>query len=159
MNMQGSVPQSRPIVFEIIRGDHAEIRELLAEATRTTGADERKIVREALCSKIEAHLKTEERVLFPPLRKFDALDSFMDQMAMHHRLIRDAMAASVDAHLRDEAFAQALEHLRIQFSQHFDEEERRLFGYMTQHLRGELDSLAIEMEHARNRERGAFGVG
>jgi hypothetical protein len=42
---------------------------------------------------------------------------------------------------------------------HVQEEETRAFAYAVQHLAGELESLAVEMEHRRECERGAYGVG
>lgn len=159
MSKNVSSPERQTVVFDVIRNDHAEIREALATAAQATGDEARKIARDALCSKIEHHLQADEHVLYPRLGRVDALDSFMERMAVQHQLIRDAMQSSVDAHLRQEPFAHVLDHLRIQLSEHFDEEERRLFAYAARYLESELDSVAIDMERAHERERAAFGVG
>lgn len=80
-------------------------------------------------------------------------------MLGQHEAIRDALASlnamsadSLDVPLAAKEVARALK-------RHVTDEENALFEHAAEHLAGELESLAVEIEAARREEQGAYGVG
>ena len=76
------------------------------------------------------------------------------------RRIRDLLADSeAVAFLTDASGKQRIRGVPKVLDAHVQEEETRAFAYAAEHLAGELEGLAVEMEHRHECERGAYGVG
>jgi aromatic ring hydroxylase len=87
------------------------------------------------------------------------LASFVDHLRDQHSVIRQYLQELRETPAQHDAFPQVVHRLDEAFDLHVDEEESRAFAYATEHLAGELDALAVEMEHQQDSLRGAYGVG
>jgi hemerythrin-like domain-containing protein len=150
-------PAGRSIAFELVHREHEEADRLLGELRSGTGDLER--ARRVLAEALEHHMRMEEAVFYPALNRIAMLGSFVERMRTQHQVIREAARALQDAQTGTPAFADAVQRLGAAFDRHVEEEESRGFAYAEQHLAGELEALAVEMEDRREGERGAYGVG
>ena len=147
----------RSIAFQLLHAEHDEIDRLLGELV--AGAGDRDQVRRMLGQALDRHMAVEEAVFYPALARLEMLGSFVQRMRQQHGLIREAMDTVSRMEFGEEEFAFAAQRLDELVDSHVEEEESRAFGYAAEHLAGELEALAVEMEHQRECERGAYGVG
>jgi hemerythrin-like domain-containing protein len=108
---------------------------------------------------LRRHMNVEEAVFYPALARIEMLASFVEHMREQHQVIRDALEALDQVAPGDPHFEAAARRLNEALDAHVQEEESRGFAYAAEHLAGELDALAVEMEDRRECERGAYGVG
>ncbi len=147
----------RSVAFELLHREHEEAERVLGELMAREGDVDR--ARRVLAQTLRQHLSAEEKVFYAALEQLDMLRSFVGRMRQQHGLIRDALRTLCDLALDDPGFAAAVERLRDLVRDHVQEEETRAFAYAAEHLAGELEALAVELEHQRECERGAYGVG
>lgn len=147
----------RSVAFQLLHREHEEIETLLGELVAQKGDVER--VRRLLTEALEHHMTVEEAVFYPALGKLRMLASFVERMRVQHEQIREALRAVGQKPPGEPAFSLAAGRLNELVDQHVVEEETRAFAYAAEHLAGELEGLAVEMEHRRQCERGAYGVG
>jgi ATP/maltotriose-dependent transcriptional regulator MalT len=147
----------RSIAFQLLHGEHEEVDRLLGEVQAHAGDLER--ARRLLDETLRQHMAVEEAVFYPALARLDMLASFVDRMRTQHGQIREALDALAAQSLGDAHFDAAAHRLNQLVDMHVQEEETRAFAYAAEHLAGELEALAVEMEHRRECERGAYGVG
>jgi hypothetical protein len=147
----------RSIAFELLERDHSEVDALLGELADQSADRDR--ARRMAAEALRAHMAMEEAVFYAALDNVGALHSFVERMRTQHRLIREALDTVCREPIGSPAFEQALERLDRLVDEHVQEEEMRAFAYAAEHLAGELEALAVEMEHRRQCERGAYGVG
>jgi hypothetical protein len=147
----------RSIAFELLKRDHREVDALLGELADESADRDR--ARRMASEALRTHMAMEEAVFYAALDNVGALHSFVERMRSQHRLIEEALDAVCRERIGTPAFAQALQRLHRLVDEHVEEEEMRAFAYAAEHLAGELEALAVEMEHRRQCERGAYGVG
>jgi hypothetical protein len=145
------------IAFELLEREHQEVDALLGELAdeRADRDRARRMVEEAL----RAHMAMEEAVFYAALDNVGALHSFVERMRSQHQLIREALDTVCREPIGSPAFGQAVQRLDRLVDEHLEEEQMRAFAYAAEYLAGELEALAVEMEHRRQCERGAYGVG
>lgn len=156
---KGDIASGDSVAFALIRRDHEEVRDRLAEAATAHDPEQRERMLEALDETVGNHLDLEERVLYPALGRIDAVGSFVERMREQHGHIREALEGLRAVRDDTTAYSRELGVLEARLREHFDDTEQRLFGYARRYLAGDLEMLAVEMESVRNAERGAFGVG
>jgi hemerythrin-like domain-containing protein len=147
----------RSIAFEFLHREHEESDRLLGELLMRQGDLER--ARRMLDDSLRRHMAVEEAVFYPALARLEMLGSFVERMRTQHGLIREALDALNGIGPNDPRFQDAAQRVNELVDAHVQEEETRAFAYAVQHLAGELESIAVEMEHRRECERGAYGVG
>jgi hemerythrin-like domain-containing protein len=147
----------RSIAFEFLHREHEESDRLLGELLMRQGDLER--ARRMLDESLRRHMAVEEAVFYPALARLEMLGSFVERMHTQHGLIREALDALNGIGPDDPRFQDAAQRVNELVDTHVQEEETRAFAYAVQHLAGELESIAVEMEHRRECERGAYGVG
>jgi len=150
--------EPRHIALELLADDHAEVDRLLGSLSAHNEDPER--TRRTLCDQLEHHMQLEEQVFYPALEQLEMLASFVARLREQHVRMREAMQVLCAIHPGEhERFAAAVAHLNGLFDTHVEEEQGRAFAYAREHLHDELDGIAVEMEHCRDAQRGAFGVG
>lgn len=146
-------------VFELLREDHQEVLERLAEArSEVRGADRARRC-EALRAVIAHHLEVEEQVLYPQLRSQPGMQAVVKRLLAQHQEIRDAAAVLADAGATSEVHERTLTRLAACLERHFTLEESEPFFRFSQSTGTDDDTLALEIEVARSQSRGAYGVG
>jgi hemerythrin-like domain-containing protein len=147
----------RPLALEVLHREHEAIDRLLGDllAPARDPAHTRRMLDESL----RQHMRVEEGVFYPALARLEMLESFIQRMRTQHQLIREALDLLATTQPGSAAFEDAARRLNELVDAHVQEEESRAFAYSAEHLGAELGALAIELEHRRECERGAFGVG
>lgn len=148
---------SLPLALDLLARQHEEVDVLLGELAAREGDLLR--ARRLLCQALEQHMGIEEKVFYPALARNEAIGSFVDRLHDQHRVIRESMHALLDTDVDAEQFDAAVRMLNEAVDLHVQDEEARGFDYAIEHLAGELDGIAVEMEAQREAARGAFGVG
>jgi len=146
--------QSQYIALELLKNEHEDVDRLLGELSAQTGDLEQ--VRRTLAEELDRHMRLEEQVFYPALERLEMLASFVARLRDQHARMREAMQLLCAADLDDrDGFAAAVAHLNTLFDAHVEEEQGRAFAYAREHLRDELDGIAVEMEHCRDALRCA----
>ena len=154
---EGSALHERSTAFRLLHREHEEVDRLLGELVGGQGDPAR--ARRMLDEALRRHMSVEETVFYPALGRLEMLASFVDRLRAQHRVIREALDALGAVEPGDGRFAAAVRRLNEAFDTHVQEVESRAFAYAAEHLAGELEALAVEMEDRRECERGAYGVG
>jgi len=150
--------ESRHVALELLTQEHEFVDRLLGELSAHAGDVEQ--VRRTLSEGLNHHMQLEEQVFYPALERVEMLASFVARLRDQHARMREAMQRLCATEVGDrERFAAEVAHLNALFDSHVEEEHGRAFAYAREHLRDELDGIAVEMEHCRDALRGAFGVG
>jgi hypothetical protein len=147
----------RSVAFALLHREHEEADRLLGELQAGEGDLDR--ARRMLDEALRHHMNVEEAVFYPALARIEMLGAFVELLHMQHGVIREALVALGSVDPGDARFADAVRRLDEAVDQHVQDEETRAFAYAAEHLAGELEGLAVEMEHRRECERGAYGVG
>ena len=147
------------VLFKLVRKDHDDVRELLDATAKGIRSDDRERSRTAFAEALEQHMAAEERVLYPALARIPALRGFIDRMRAQHESLRDGLATLAGLPASDPDFDGALDEVRHTLAEHVNEEENALFTHAVEHLAGELEQLAVELEAVRQEEHGSYGVG
>lgn len=145
------------LALRFLQREHEEIDVLLGELMAGTGDLVR--ARRLVCERLEQHMTVEEKVFYPALARMEMLGAFIDRMHDQHRVVRECLEALREVEPGQAGFAAAVRRLDDAVDRHIQDEEQRGFAYAAEHLAGELDTLAVEMEAQRDAQRGAFGVG
>ena len=150
-------PAPQPLALQLLHREHQQTDALLGQLMAGEGDLLRACQR--LCEQIELHMAIEEKIFYPALARLEMLASFVDHLQEQHAVIRQDLQALREMSPGDSGFLEAVRRLNESFDQHVADEESRGFAYATEHLAGELDALAVEMEDEREALRGAYGVG
>jgi len=146
------------LALQMLHDEHAEVDRILGELAAGNGDLER--ARHLVCQELERHMRVEEQVFYPALERLEMLASFVARMRDQHARLREQIHSLAEVDLHDPAVrTSAVSHLNELLDAHIEEEEGRGFAYALEHLGGELDAIAVEMEHCREAVRGAYGVG
>ena len=153
---------SLPPALEMIRHEHDEIMALfmaaaeLAPAEDSVAEESRAVMRTAALDALERHLDVEENVLHPAMRRIGEWGSLPHAGVERHRQLRDALAKARALDVADPEADTALGKVRKLFAAHRLQVERSAFLTLGRLGDAELTPLAIELEEARLRFRGAF---
>jgi iron-sulfur cluster repair protein YtfE (RIC family) len=147
----------RSVAFQLLHAEHEQVDRLLGEVQARAGDLDRS--RRLLAEALLQHMAVEEEVFYPALARIEMLSSFVERMRTQHGRIREALDALAALPSNDARYEDAARRLNELVDMHVQEEETRAFAYAAEHLAGELEALAVEMEHRRECERGAYGVG
>lgn len=135
-----------PLALAILSREHAEIR----QALDGLAADPREA--RAAAGRVLRLLDLEAEVLTPALRRAGWPTDDADAAAL--RAAAEGLQGAGSAPLPERAAA-----LRREFESYAGQRERELFPWAVAHLGDDLAALAVEMEEARERLAGAYGVG
>lgn len=129
----------------ILRDDHDEIRNLIAEYRSAEGesAHARHVIMEAIGMQAELHTRIEEDVFYAAVGRL--CPEFVDHALEDH----GAMAGKIDAlealEPSDPDYAEIAKQLIESLTQHMDEEERSLFPRVEREMGGELMALGRQL--------------
>jgi len=147
-----------PLALQLLQDEHASVQRLLA-SLRTHEGDATQI-RQQLCGELDHHMRLEEQVFYPALARVKAQAPLVERLRTQHDAMRAAMGELMALDPREaQRLDQSVRKLHDLLEAHLREEEDAGFLGARSALDGELDALAVELEHCREALRGAFGVG
>jgi len=144
--------------LELLKQDHAKVKELLAKAESAEQGKERSAIFEKIKTELETHARIEENIFYPAVQKNEELKDMVLESIEEHKQVK-TLLREIDSLSRDsEKFEPKLKVLKENVEHHAEEEEegkmfpkvRKLFS------ENELQELGAELETAKGkRERKA----
>jgi iron-sulfur cluster repair protein YtfE (RIC family) len=141
-------------LFDVLRGDHAGIREEFQELANTGDRMQREKLVSALRAEIYAHMAGEEKAVYPALNKTgEAWESALKAMEEHH-VVKIVLEELFDTPGDDEWFKARAAVLQELLAHHMEEEEKQLFGMFTKVVDAdEAQGVLESFQKERNRKR------
>jgi len=144
--------------LELLKQDHAKVKELLAKAESAEQGKERSAIFEKIKTELETHARIEQNIFYPAVQKNEELKDMVLESIEEHKQVK-TLLREIDSLSRDsEKFEPKLKVLKENVEHHAEEEEegkmfpkvRKLFS------ENELQELGAELETAKGkRERKA----
>jgi hypothetical protein len=138
------------LAFEVLREELAQLEADLGALRDIIDEGERQARVDDVCLALQRYLKLEEEILFPVMRR--AAVSSGPAAESHGRL--RVSAAGLVTRANDETIADVLAALGA----HRAEMENRTLPRASQEMPEELPGLAHELQEAKRRMQGAYGV-
>ena len=144
--------------LELLKQDHAKVKELLAKAESAEQGKERSAIFEKIKTELETHARIEENVFYPAVQKNEELKDMVLESIEEHKQVKTLLREIGSLSRDSEKFEPKLKVLKENVEHHAEEEEegkmfpkvRKLFSA------NELQELGAELESAKgNRERKA----
>lgn len=148
-----------PLAFDLLLTSRDEIRVALATIERARDAGDRDRDRTALATQIRIHMQMKDEALYPQLARVPAGAPVVERMRQSARDVEIHRQALDGADPTTGHFPGATRGLAAALEAHFESEDRELLPAAAAELAGELEMIAVEMEAARSRAIGAYGVG
>jgi hemerythrin superfamily protein len=147
MNTTTSVNEETPDALQLLRSDHAEVKELFDrfEKLGEDGQREAKgdIAREA-CAKLTVHSTVEEEIFYPAAREVPDADALLNEAEVEHGTAKELIAKIDAMDADDEMFDANFTVLSEYIKHHVKEEEGELFPKI-QKSDLDLDALGEQM--------------
>jgi hemerythrin superfamily protein len=144
--------------LELLKQDHAKVKELLETAESAEQGKERTAIFEKIKTELETHARIEENVFYPAVQKNEELKDMVLESIEEHKQVKTLLREMDNLSKDSEKFEPKLKVLKENVEHHAEEEEegkmfpkvRKLFSAT------ELQELGAELEAAKgNRERKA----
>jgi hemerythrin superfamily protein len=144
--------------LELLKQDHAKVKELLEKAESAEQGKERTAIFEKIKTELETHARIEENVFYPAVQKNEELKDMVLESIEEHKQVKTLLREMDNLSKDSEKFQPKLKVLKENVEHHAEEEEegkmfpkvRKLFSAT------ELQQLGAELEAAKgNRERKA----
>jgi hemerythrin superfamily protein len=144
--------------LELLKQDHAKVKELLEKAESAEQGKERTAIFEKIKTELETHARIEENVFYPAVQKKEELKDMVLESIEEHKQVKTLLREMDNLSKDSEKFEPKLKVLKENVEHHAEEEEegkmfpkvRKLFSAT------ELQELGAELEAAKgNRERKA----
>jgi len=144
--------------LELLKQDHAKVKELLEKAESAEQGKERTAIFEKIKTELETHARIEENVFYPAVQKNEELKDMVLESIEEHKQVKTLLREMDNLSKDSEKFEPKLKVLKENVEHHAEEEEegkmfpkvRKLFSAT------ELQELGAELEAAKgNRERKA----
>lgn len=144
--------------LELLKQDHAIVKELLEKAESAEQGKERTDIFEKIKTELETHARIEENVFYPAVQKNEELKDMVLESIEEHKQVKTLLREMDNLSKDSEKFEPKLKVLKENVEHHAEEEEegkmfpkvRKLFSAT------ELQQLGAELQAAKgNRERKA----
>ena len=146
-NTTSSVNEKTPDALQLLRSDHAEVKELFDrfEKLGQDGPREERfdIAREA-CAKLTVHATVEEEIFYPAAREVPGADALLNEAEVEHGTAKELIAKIDGMDADDEMFDANFTVLSEYIKHHVKEEEGELFPKI-QKSDLDLDALGEQM--------------
>lgn len=147
-----------PLLFQILERDYVAVDDCFAGLIATTAGPDLERARDVLAAETGRLFKAEADVVHRALARRGAASDGISRLQERQARIRaglDDMKAGRPERSVLVADAQAV---REQFAAYVADARETLFAPLRQAAAAELDGLAVELEAARQREHGNYGV-
>lgn len=137
-----------PNAIELLMQEHREAEQLLQQLQGTRGEDTTTL--QTAAQELRTHMKIEEDVLYPYLRKnLTNGSNLMTEANKEHQEAKDALA-QVERTAGTEQFEQALQTLTEGIQHHVEEEENEIFPKMREDFdEATLEDFGRQLEEAK----------
>ena len=142
-------------IFERLKRDHDEHREILAKLVETSGESrERKALFEQFTREVKSHAAAEEQALYSTMmRKPDTTDETRHSVAEHHE-IEEALNDLAATDMTSSAWLTKFKQLDHDYRHHIDEEEEDHFPDFAENLTKEdRDHMERVFERRKKEEK------
>ena len=143
-------------IFDRLKQDHDQHRELLDKMAETQGdSEERKKLLEQFTKEVKSHAAAEEQALYSTmLRKPETNDETRHSVAEHHEL-EEALNDLAATDMSSSAWMQKFKQLDHDYRHHINEEEEDHFPDFADHLTEEDEQHMREVFDRRKEEEKA----
>ena len=144
--------------LELLKQDHAELKELLEKAESAEQGKERAAIFDKIKTELETHARIEENVFYPVVQKHEELKDMVLESLEEHKQVKTLLREMDNLSKDSEKFEPKLKVLKENVEHHAEEEEegkmfpkvRKLFST------AELQKLGMELQAAKDsRDRKA----
>ncbi len=118
--------------MQILKADHRDVEKLLGKLADSKEGDARKRMVKELVTKLTAHMKMEETIVYPPVKKVVGKED-EEEASIEHGLARDGLK-KLELLVRKPGFGAAVEMLKGGIKHHVKEEETELLPELKQGL-------------------------
>ena len=144
--------------LELLKQDHAKVKELLEHAEDAEQGKERNAIFDKIKNELETHARIEESVFYPAVQKHEELKDMVLESLEEHKQVKTLLREMDNLSKDSEKFEPKLKVLKENVEHHAEEEEegkmfpkvRKLFNAQ------ELQDLGAKLEASKgNRTRKA----
>ena len=140
--------------LELLKQDHAKVKELLEQAEDAEQGKERNAIFAKIKNELETHARIEENVFYPVVEKHEELKDMVLESLEEHKQVKTLLREMDNLSKDSEKFEPKLKVLKENVEHHAEEEEegkmfpkvRKLFSSR------ELQELGAELEAAKGNE-------
>ena len=139
-------------VYEVLKNDHAKVRELFAKIDKTTekGAKQREKLWAQVSSEIELHAELEEQFFYPALEQADETRELTLEAHEEHHYATQILEDIEDVPFDDEVWKAKFAVFMENVEHHAKEEEKELFPKARKVLtRAQAQEIGEQIEAAR----------
>lgn len=139
-------------IVDILTADHREMTELLARATQTQDAEQRRDLVETAIAEVMRHAVAEEMYVYPVMEKHlpNGKEEVEHDKQEHDEIVQ-VMKKLEEADAADPAFMNLVQELNKQLRHHADDEESDQFPKLRAHLSSEqLVEMGDKVQKAKH---------
>lgn len=139
-------------IVDILTADHREMTELLARATQTQDAEQRRDLVETAIAEVMRHAVAEEMYVYPVMEKHlpNGKEEVEHDKQEHDEIVQ-VMKKLEEADAADPAFMELVQELDKQLRHHADDEESDQFPKLRAHLSSEqLVEMGDKVQKAKH---------
>lgn len=134
--------------MRILKADHREVEKLLTKLADTEEGADREALAEELVTKLTAHMKMEESLIYPAVAEHVGAED-EEEAEVEHQLVREGLE-KMEAMLEVPGFGAVVEMLKGGISHHVAEEETQLLPELKDALsREEWTALGDSLVQAK----------
>jgi hypothetical protein len=148
---KGDVPMPSTVqrnALDFLRHDHRRLKDLFDAFEESDDLTEQKGLADTLIRELEAHLQTEESVLYAAIKEAAGAHHSVVQAEEEHQEIRDVIVDLQEFEPEDPLFVDKLIELETKVRHHLQEEEAEVFS-QAEEANLDLERLGREMQEMR----------
>jgi hemerythrin-like domain-containing protein len=137
----------------LLQQQHREVKALFAQANKASSGERPEVV-DGIAEKLIAHMKIEEEIFYPAVRKLatKTTDEMVPEAYEEHHVVKLVLGELPEVDLEDEQFEAKMTVLEELIEHHVEEEEKEMFKVAEKLGDERLRALGAEMESASDNE-------
>jgi hemerythrin superfamily protein len=137
-------------IFQLLKNDHKEVKELFEKILKERKIDTEKI--DKLCLKLTIHMELEEKLFYPVLKEYKKTEEMAEEAFLEHAEAKKLVRSLKKDDLEDTELKVKCEMLKLAIEHHVQEEEGELFPKANQVLSKE-QIRSIGEEFSRQKQK------
>ncbi len=139
-------------IFRRLKDEHAAIAAMMRRAAGTTSAEARRGLFEEVRRELLAHAASEERELYPVLRRLDETSDLVDESVEDHGAIEQMLEQLRAMDFDSDDWADLFEETMLEVHDHVDQEENELFP-LAEELLEPAEAARIDERYAAAKQQ------